>query len=253
MGVVYRAVRAPDEETVALKVLRGELSADETFRKRFAREGELASSLDHDHLIPVLDYGELEGRYFMAARYVGGRSLAERLKEARFDAPQITRLIAHVGSALDAVHGQGLVHRDVKPANIIVDEAGSAALTDFGVARGQAHTVLTKQGRVVGTPDYLAPEVIRGERAVPATDLYGLGCVGYECAAGSPPFAAKRTIAETCLAHLNEQPPDLATRRPDLPWSFIGALLRALAKDPSERPTTGMAYARLLRAGAKRL
>jgi serine/threonine-protein kinase len=159
--------------------------------------------------------------------------------------------VSHVGSALDAIHARGLVHRDVKPANIMLDESGNAALTDFGVARGEAHTALTKQGRIVGTVDYLAPEVIRGDNAVAASDVYGLGCTAYECAVGTAPFAARGTIVETCLAHLNEPPPHFASRRRDLPRAFVDALLTALAKRPAERPATGTAYARLLRAATK--
>ena len=155
-----------------------------------------------------------------------------------------------MGGALDALHGLGLVHRDVKPANVLLDGDGHALLADFGVARGHAHTALTRVGRTVGTPDYLAPEVIRGGRATPASDLYGLGCLAYECATGAPPFAEKRTIGDVCVAHLQEDPPDPGRRRA-LPLALVSSLLTALAKDPARRPATGAAYARLLRAGAK--
>jgi serine/threonine protein kinase len=250
LGVVYLAVRDPDGQAVALKLLRPELSADETYRRRFEREGEIASGLSHEHLVPVLDRGTLEGRYFLATRYVRGPSLAERIAEGPLAAEEIVRVVSHVGSGLDAIHGHGLVHRDVKPANVILDEKGRAALTDFGVARSEAHTVLTKHGQVVGTVDYLAPEVIRGERAHPASDIYALGCLTYECAVGRPPFG-DRSIAQACLAHLREPPNDPAQSRPDLPRPMTVALLKAMAKEPGERPRTAKAYARLLRAGAK--
>jgi serine/threonine protein kinase len=249
MGVVHRAVRDPDGTTVALKVLRPELATDDVYRRRFMREGEVASSLDHARLVPVLDYGELEGRYFMAARYVAGPSLADRLDKSPLDASELVQVVADLGSALDALHERGLVHRDVKPANVLLED-GRALLTDFGLARGEAHTVLTKQGRVVGTVDYLAPEIIQGERATPASDVYALGCLAYECAAGRAPFA-ERSLAEACIAHLREDPAPLDDARPDLPTALRDSVLTALAKQPGGRPRTGTAYARLLRAGAK--
>jgi serine/threonine protein kinase len=251
MGVVYRAVRVGSGETVALKVLRRELSADDVFRRRFEREADVASVLRHDHIVRVVDCRRAADWQYVASEYVHGRSLDERLAaEGPLPVTELVRVIAHVGGALDALHRLGLVHRDVKPSNVLVDEHGRALLTDFGVARGDAHTTLTRVGRTVGTPDYLAPEVIRGERAGPRADIYGLGCLAYECAAGSPPFAAKTTIGEVCAAHLQEAPPDPSHVR-ELPVGFADALLTALIKDPERRPATGTAYARLLRASAK--
>ena len=132
----------------------------------------------------------------------------------------------------------------------MLDESGRASLTDFGLARGTAHTVLTKQGRTVGTVDYLAPEIIRGEAATAASDLYALGCTAYACAVGTPPFAA-RPLAAACIAHLREEPADPRDARDDVPPELARMLLTALAKDPSARPSTGRAYARLLRAAAR--
>jgi serine/threonine protein kinase len=253
MGIVYRAARDPAGTPVALKLLRAELSADPVYRRRFTREGEIASGLDHPHLVRVLDVGEIEGRHFIAAEYVPGSSLAERIAHTGQLAPsELVRLVTHLGSALDALHRLGLVHRDVKPSNVMVDEDGAGALTDFGLARGDAHTVLTKQGLVVGTIDYLAPEIIRGERATAASDIYALGCVAYECMAGSPPFAHK-SFAEACLAHLREEPPNPRRGRSDVNEQLVVSLLTALAKDPARRPATGTAYARLLRASAPSL
>ena len=252
MGVVYRAVRASDQETVALKVLRPELSQDAVFLLRFEREGKIASSLEHPHVVPVVDRGSAGGRHYLASRYISGRSLSDQLGAAGpLELEELVRVIAHVGAALDAIHLLGLVHRDIKPSNVMLDEQGNALLTDFGVARGEADTSLTQAGRTVGTVDYLAPEVIRGDRAAPASDIYGLGCVAYECATGSPPFAEKKTIAEVCVAHLQEEPPDPSRKRRDLPLPLVAPLLCALAKDPAGRPGTGTAYARLLGAGAK--
>jgi serine/threonine protein kinase len=250
MGIVFRAVRQGDSETVALKVLRDELAENDVYRRRFTREGAIARELDHPHLVTVLDAGEADGRYYLASRYVPGPSLGERLAaDGPLPVPDAVRVAAEVGAALDELHRRELVHRDVKPANILASEKGAWLLTDFGVARGPAHTALTKAGKVVGTVDYLAPEVIAANQAGPASDLYALACVLYECLTGAPPFA-DRGIAETCVAHLNETPRDPVAARADLPGELSWAVVQGLAKDPARRPRTGKAYARLLRASA---
>jgi serine/threonine protein kinase len=248
MGVVFRAVRETDGEVVALKLLRPELAEDDVYVRRFEREGRAASGLVHPHLVSVLDTGSHGGRRYLVTSYVEGASLADVLEEGVLSGGSVVRLAAGVGSALDALHGIGLVHRDVKPSNILVDERGRSLLTDFGVARGDADTALTAPGRVVGTVDYLAPEVIRGKPSSPASDMYALGCVVHECLAGTPPFGGL-DFAGTCRAHVELMPPDLRSLRPDVPPALHWAALRALAKEPGERPATGAAYARLLRAG----
>jgi serine/threonine protein kinase len=252
MGVVYRATRDPDGETVAVKILRAELVDDDVYARRFEREGRVARGLDHPHLVPVLDTGFEDGRRYIVTRHVQGESLANVLEhEGILPTGRVVRLAAGLGSALDVVHRTGLVHRDVKPANVLVDSRGRSLLTDFGVARGAADSVLTAPGRVVGTVDYLAPEVIQGRPAGPASDIYALGCLVFECLAGEPPFAAAPGFGATCLAHLQSDPPDLAGRRPDAPPALLWASRQALAKDPADRPATGAAYARLLRAGLR--
>ena len=247
MGVVYRAVRPGVNEPVALKVLRAELAGDPTYLKRFAREGDIAASVEHPNLVRVLERGEAGGAVYLASRYVEGPTLEQRIAAGPIAPHEVAAIVAGIGAALDALHRAGLVHRDVKPANVLL-EGPRALLTDFGVARGEGHTTLTKAGRVVGTSDYLAPEVIRGEAAVPASDVYALGCVAYAATAGAPPFAG-RPLAQTYLAHVGEPPPSLepfgASRAMD------EAVRRALAKDPAERPRTGTAYGRLLRAAAR--
>jgi serine/threonine-protein kinase len=251
MGIVYRAARDADGLPVALKVLRSELSGDETYRRRFARECLIATSLTHKHLVRVVDAEAGGARPYLATELVAGRTVAELLAQ---DGPlavrDVVRLAAEVGTGLDTLHGAGLVHRDVKPSNILVDPGGASFLTDFGVARSEAATVLTKPGRVVGTLEYLAPEVIRGSAAGPAADIYSLGCVVYECLAGSPPFGAGGFV-ETTLAILEGEPDDLRASRPDLPPALCAATLHALAKRPSERPPTATAYALMLRVSAR--
>ena len=250
MGVVYRA-RADDESVVALKVLKPELARDDTYRRRFRREGDVAARLDHPNLVAVLDRGRERGLLFLVSPYVDGETLSARLATRRLEPRALARIVADIGAGLDHLHRHGLVHRDVKPSNVLVDAAGRALLTDFGVARGQAHSVLTAAGRVVGTADYLAPEVIRGERAGPAADLYSLGCLAYEAAVGRPPFRDRPTLGEVCVAHLREPPSPPRSLRPDLSPAFSDALLTVLAKDPAARPRTGAAYGRLLRAAAR--
>ena len=250
MGLVYRAVRATDGEVVALKVLRAELSGDETFLRRFAHEVRAAQEVENRHLVPILEAGEADGRHFLAVRHVRGRSLEARIEaEGALPLEDVLRVAAGIASGVDALHRKGLVHRDIKPSNILLDEGGSASLTDFGLAKGPAYTVLTRPGQVIGTLDYLAPELIRGQPATPASDLYALGCVVFECVAGQPPFAGKG-LFQIGAAHLEEEPSDPCARREDMPPGLGWAVTRALAKDPSERPATATAYAHMLRAAA---
>jgi serine/threonine-protein kinase len=249
MGIVFRASH-DDGTVVALKVLRPELSADEVYRRRFEREGRIASSLTHPHLVEVIDTGEAGGRSYLASRFVPGESLAERLeRDGTLPVADVVRLAGEVGTGLDTLHASELVHRDVKPSNVMLAETG-AELTDFGVARGTADSVLTAPGRVVGTIDYLAPEVIRGEMAEPAADLYAFGCLLYECLTGSPPFGS-RPFAEAAIAHVAEEPPDPSPTRRDLPRQFWTALRHGLAKNPADRPPTATAYALMLRVSAR--
>ena len=251
MGIVFRAVREHDGEQVALKVLKKMFVEDDTFRQRFVHEGRAAAEVQHRHLVPILDAGEIEGRQYLAVVHIRGRSLAERIRDGGPLPVEATLgVAAGVGSGLDALHEHGMVHRDVKAANVLLDENGTALLTDFGLAKGRAYTVLTKAGQVMGTLDYLAPELIRGEPATTATDLYALGCLVFECLIGSPPFAGK-PIYEVGIAHLEEPPPDPSELRPELPESLGWAVVQALNKDPARRPTSGTAYATMLRVATQ--
>ncbi len=246
VGVVFRAVREPEGAVVALKVMRVELSADDVYRKRFAHEARAAWEVHHKHLVPVLDAGEVDGRAYVAMAFVEGRTLEDRLRaEGVLPVADAVRVVAQVAAGLDALHAAGIIHRDVKPSNVMLDEAGSAALTDFGLAKGRAYTVITRPGQVLGTLDYLAPELFRGEEATPATDVYALGCVTYQCIAGRSPFEDK-TLFEIAGAHLSAEPSDPCTDRPDAPEGLGWAILQALAKDPAKRPPTATAYAHMV-------
>jgi serine/threonine protein kinase len=250
MGIVFRAVRDRDGRTVALKVLRDELGQDDAYRRRLAREARAAAEVDHPNLAGVLEAGEADGRAFLAVRYVDGRSLADLLAaDGPLALPRLLRLAAEIGAGLDALHQRGLVHRDVKPANIMLARDETAVLCDLGLAKGLAYTVLTRPGQVLGTVDYLAPELIGGEPAAPASDLYALGCVLFECIAGTPPFAG-RGLLRTGMAHLQEEAGDPAAARTDIPPAVSLAVRQALAKDPRRRPPTGTAFSRMLRLAA---
>jgi serine/threonine-protein kinase len=250
-GIVFRARREPDGEVVALKVLRQELAGDLVQRRRFEREATVALELRHRHLVPVLDAGEAGSHLYLASAYVEGRSLAARLATGGpLTLDELLRLVAELASGLDALHRAGLVHRDVKPENVLLDREDRALLTDFGLAKGRAHTVLTRAGQALGTLDYMAPELLRGGEAAPASDIYSLGCVAFECVAGQPPFGGRGLLA-IGTAHVAEQPPDPLAGRPELPRELGWALLAALAKDPADRPRTAMMYAHMLRLPAR--
>jgi eukaryotic-like serine/threonine-protein kinase len=250
MGVVYRAVRDGDGRTVALKVLRDELVADRSFRTRLAREARAAAEVDHPNLVRVLEAGEADGRLYLAVGYVDGRSLAARLAAGGpLGVPELLGLATGAGAGLDALHRRGIVHRDVKPANLLLAADGTVVVGDFGLAKNRAWTVLTRPGQVLGTLDYLAPELIRGEPASSMSDLYALGCVLYECLAGAPPFAG-RGVLRVGMAHLEEEPGDPAGGRADVPPALSWTVRQALAKDPAMRPPGAGTLARMLRLAA---
>jgi serine/threonine protein kinase len=250
MGIVFHAVREPAGDDVALKVLRRELTHDETYRRRFTHEARAAGEVRHRHLVPVLDAGEADGRTYLAVALVSGRSLADRIeKEGPLPLREVVSLTSQVAAGLDALHQRDLVHRDIKPSNIMLDREGSAAVTDFGLAKGRAYTVLTRPGQVMGTLDYLAPELIRGQPATPASDIYALGCVVFECLTGHAPFAEK-TVFQVGTAHLEETPRDPSADRDDAPEGLGWAVLRALEKDPAARPPSVKAYAQMVAVGS---
>ena len=249
MGLVFRAVRESDGEVVALKVMRFELIEDPVFGRRFEQEARAAAEVTEPHLVPVLEAGQAEGRRYLASKYIEGATLDEKLDDGTFEVAEAAKYTQDVAAGLHALHEAGIVHRDLKPGNIIVTSDGTAMLTDFGLAKGRAYTVLTKPGQVMGTLDYLAPELVKGSPATPATDIYALGCTIYECIAGQPPFGDKEGI-QVGLAHVAQPPPELEQFRDDLPAGFAEAVLSALAKDPADRPQTAVEYGDRLAAAA---
>jgi serine/threonine protein kinase len=250
MGVVYRATDLALDRPVALKVLTEDLAKDEEFRRRFVSESKLAASLDHPNVIPIHAAGEYEGTLYIAMRFVPGDDLRAVLKEhGSFGAERAARLIAQVASALDAAHAHGLVHRDVKPANVLVTSEDHVYLTDFGLSkRLTTDTDATRSGMVLGTLDYIAPEQIRGERIGAFTDIYSLGCMMTHLLTGEVPFTVP-TEEGKLWAHFSEPPPKPSARVPALGTRFDAIVARAMSKRPEDRyPTAGEVGAAALAA-----
>jgi predicted Ser/Thr protein kinase len=234
VAVVYRA-RDDAGRAVALKLLDSTSAQDERFRRRFLRESELAAGLHHPHIVPTLAAGEDAGRLYLAMEYVDGADLRALLRdEGRLEPERAVALLDQVAAALDAAHAAGLVHRDVKPGNILV-RGGHAYVCDFGLARHVASmSSLTGDRGFVGTIDYVSPEQIEGTAVDARTDLYSLGCVLYECLAGMRPYERDSELS-VVFAHLNESPPKPTDVRPELPTAFDDVVATALAKSPDER------------------
>jgi serine/threonine protein kinase len=249
MGKVYCATAA-DGTRMALKLVKEDYARDETFRRRFYREARIAQTVKHPNVVPVLDTGEHQGLPYMAQRYVEGQALDQKLKQdGRLDVATAVRICGDVAAGLEALWAAGMVHRDVKPANILLDGEGRAYITDFGLAKDTQGSLLTLPGQALGSMDYMAPEQIRGEPVNAASDIYALGCVMYECILGRPPFAEAQGM-RILWAHLQNEPPDPVSLRAELSPQFAAALLVALAKEPANRPQSAGDYARLLQQAA---
>ncbi len=237
MGTVYRATQLSLERVVALKVLTAELSADPAFRERFRREGLLQAALDHPNIVTVYEAGEAEGRLFLAMRMVEGPTLKDLIVRRQLDDRRALRLLTQVAEALDAAHAKGLIHRDVKPQNVLVGTGDHAYLADFGLTKGHDDAGMTETGQFVGTIDYISPEQARGERATARSDVYALTAVLCECLTGQVPFV-RATEERVLLAHLSEPPPRLSEVRADLPAAMDDVVARGMAKAPDERPAS---------------
>ena len=239
MGVVYRAYDLRLKRTVALKLMVPELALDQRFRERFSREAELAMSLEHPNVVPIHDAGDIDGRLYLAMRFVEGTDLRALLRRLGTLAPDHALAISgQIADALDAAHGNGLVHRDVKPSNVLLDSSEHVYLADFGLTRRlDERDSPVGASRSVGTLAYLAPEQIEGGSIDGRTDVYSLGCVLYECLIGETPFARGSRLA-MAWAHLEEQPPSASARRPQLPEAIDAVIRKAIAKKPVDRYTS---------------
>jgi serine/threonine protein kinase len=255
MGIVYRAEHLRLGRKVALKLLAPELAENQGFRARFEHESRLAGVLDHPHIVPLFEAGEVDGLLFISMHYVEGTDLRELLsRDGRLDPERALAIAAQVASALDVAHGHGLVHRDVKPGNILIandaaaDRPEHCYLTDFGLTKDTSSPVeLTATGTFVGTIDYIAPEQIEGAKAAGHGDQYALACVLFECLTGQLPFARDEELS-VMWAHLQDAPPTVTALRPDLPAAIDAVIARALAKDPKERYETCTAMVAAARA-----
>jgi streptogramin lyase len=238
MGVVYLAHQLALDRLVALKLLAPELARDEAYRDRFLRESRLAASLEHPNIVPVHDAGEVDGRLYIAMRYVEGSDLRRLLDESGPLTPErALRLLGPIAEALDAAHAKGLVHRDVKPSNILVDGTGHPYLADFGLTKQVSERGFVEQSHFAASLDYVAPEQIERLPVGPAADLYSAGCVLHECLTGAPPYRRGSHLA-TLWAHVHDPPPRPTDTKPELPEAIDGVVARALAKRPDDRQTT---------------
>jgi len=255
MAVVYRAFDPRLNRSVALKILAPELAGDAAFRQRFMREMRAAASVDHPHIVPVFDAGEADGVLYIAMRYVRGQDLRTLLdSEHTLPPARVAYLIAQVASALDDAHARGLIHRDVKPGNMLIGSVTGSGqpdhvyLSDFGLSKPALSSAnLTLTGQFLGTLDYMAPEQVEGHAVDGRADLYSLGCTAFEMLAGEPPFKRDQGFA-TAWAQLSAPAPSLRARRPDLPPAVDQVIARALAKAPADRYRTCTEFADALRA-----
>ena len=240
MGVVYEARQLALGRKVALKILAGTLGMDPSFKERFRNEGRIQAAIDHPHIVTVFEAGEWEDALFIAMRLVRGPNLKEMIIARELEGARTLRILRPIAEALDAAHEAGLIHRDIKPQNILVGARDHAYLADFGLTKGIDDAGLTQTGQFVGTIDYISPEQIRGETTTSACDIYALAAVLYECLTGAVPYP-KPSDAAVMYAHLSEPPPLVTEQRPELPPNLDEVICKAMDKDPAARHPTASA------------
>jgi serine/threonine protein kinase/formylglycine-generating enzyme required for sulfatase activity len=241
MAEVYRAIQVSIGREVAIKVLSSQFLKEHTFLARFVREAEVISRLQHPHILPVYDYGEQGGYPYIAMAHMSGGSLIDRIRDAESGLPldYTARIVAQVASALDYAHGRGIIHRDFKPSNVLLDDRDNAYLADFGIAKVAEATTQLTGSSIIGTPAYIAPEMAHREGVTPLIDIYALGVMVYQMLTGRLPFDADTPMG-LLLAHLSAPIPDARKMRPDLPNEVQIIIERGMAKDPVARyPTAG--------------
>lgn len=249
MASVYRARQEKINRLVAIKVLPSVLMHDDTFMSRFLREAKVIAQLEHFHILPVYDYGEYESMPYIVMRYLDGGSVHDLVKRGPLPWHDVTRITAQVASALDYAHARSVVHRDIKPNNILLDQDGNAYLADFGIAKlGEAGDSLTGSG-IIGTPAYMAPEQSTSGVPTPAIDVYALGVTVFEMITGQVPYHADTPLAQI-LMHLQQPIPSLQAYNPEIPDPVDAVIRRALAKTPQERYASAGDFARALGAAA---
>ena len=248
MATVYEATQLSLDRRVALKVMGEAFTGDAEFRARFKREALLQAGLDHDHVVAVHEAGEAGALLYIAMRLIRGPNLKELIRAGALDDDRVLELLTPVADALDTAHEAGLVHRDIKPQNILVGPRDHAYLADFGLTKAPDQTALTASGRFMGTPNYTSPEQVHGEPATPASDIYSFAAVVYECLTGCVPYP-RPTEAALLFAHVSEPPPCPSEVRPELPSAVDNALSRGMAKQPADRQPTATAFMQDLQAG----
>src|ERR1700735_5154837 len=237
MGEVYEAEHTVKEWTVAVKLMSDQFSQDPVFRERMKREARTAGRLQEPHVVPIHDYGEIDGKMFMEMRLVEGTDLDSLLKRyGPLTPPRSVAIITQIASALDAAHAAGVMHRDVKPPNILVTRDDFAYLVDFGIASATTDEKLTQLGTAVGTWKYMAPERFSDAEVTYRADIYALACVFFECLTGSPPYGGD--TVSVMGAHLNQAIPRPSAARPGIPVAFDGVIARGMAKDAASRYAT---------------
>jgi eukaryotic-like serine/threonine-protein kinase len=251
MATILRGYDPLVKRDVAIKILPREFLHDPTFRTRFEREAEIVASLEHPAIVPVYDYGEQDGQPYFILRYMTGGSLAERIRAKPLSVPEASRMISRLASALDHTHAQGVIHRDLKPGNILFDQNNEAYITDFGIAKiAEGGKSVTGQALTVGTPDYMSPEQARGEPLDGRSDVYALGIMLFEMLTGRLPYAADTPLA-MAYKHVNEPLPHVLDSQPTLPSGCQAVVERAVAKRREDRFPTAGAMAEALAAVAR--
>src|SRR6201996_3351400 len=235
MSTVYRAVDGTLQRQVAIKLMNREITSDSDQLERFRREARAVAQLNHPHVVGVIDAGEDEGRPYIVFEYVEGETLKERIRRhGRLEISEAVAYAIEIARALGAAHAQHIVHRDVKPQNVLVDEEGSAKVTDFGIARTLEEDGLTADGRVLGTTNYVAPEQALGRHVTGQSDLYSLGIVLYEMLTGEVPFTGESQVA-VAMKHVREELPDVQVKRPEISAALASVVEIATAKRESDR------------------
>jgi serine/threonine kinase PknH len=243
MGEVYEAYDSAKGRTVALKILAHELSDDGAFRTRFQRESQAAAILQEPHVIPIHDWGEIDGSLYIDMRLVQGQTLLDLIEKGPLEPSRAVNIIGQVAAALDAAHAEGLIHRDIKPQNILVTPADFAYLVDFGIAETSGDTRLTTEGSQIGTLNYMAPERFRNPVSTRAVDIYSLACVLYESLTGEIPFT-RDSLENLVAAHIASPPPRPSAVNQRLPAAIDDVIARGMAKDPDDRYGTAGALGR---------
>ncbi len=247
MATVYKALQKSIGRTVAIKVMPSYFMHEPTFMQRFEREVKVIAELQHPRVLPVYDYGQIEGRPFIVMAYMSGGTLSDRIQKGPLSLEESVRIMEQIAEGLDHAHRKGIIHRDFKPSNVLLDDHGNAYLSDFGIAKVSESTVQLTGSGVVGTPAYMAPEMASYAQVTPAVDIYAMGVTLYQMLTGTLPFKGETPLS-VMMAHASEPVPDVRVVRPDVPESIAEVVKRALAKNPQDRYVTAGQMAKALEA-----